>query len=70
VKKVCWISKINPLESKQNNEKIEGHVLWSCLSAMDVWGVCDKRLQKCSFIVFYFKQVVEVLSSKCSIEEF
>jgi hypothetical protein len=55
VKKVCWISKINPPESKQNNEKIEGHVLWSCLSEMDVWGVCEKRLQKCFFSVFLFQ---------------
>lgn len=29
-------------------EETAKHIMWSCLSAWDVWGACRKKLQKSS----------------------
>jgi len=45
------------------------HVLWECPSATDVWGVCGRKIQKCSNAVNSFKEVVEMFFVLCSPEE-
>ncbi len=34
------------------------YIVWSCAFAMDVWGVCEKKIQKSQCNVFEFLQVV------------
>jgi hypothetical protein len=45
------------------------HVLWECPSAVDVWGVCGRKIQKCSNVGNFFKEVVEMFFVLCSPEE-
>ncbi|XP_059451341.1 uncharacterized protein LOC132182133 [Corylus avellana] len=45
------------------------HILWQCPSAMDVWSMGNKKLQKRNFIGPYFVQVVEGVLAQCSPDE-
>ena len=41
------------------------HVLWECLSAMDVWGVSWKCIQKSCQGGDSFRSIVEVMIHRC-----
>lgn len=45
------------------------HILWDCPSSKDVWGVCNKSIQKAQCACSEFLEVVEVMSKRCSKEE-
>ncbi|XP_062170478.1 uncharacterized protein LOC133876208 [Alnus glutinosa] len=45
------------------------HVLWECHFAMDVWGVCGGKLQKCSNAGASFSEVLEMMFDRWTIEE-
>jgi hypothetical protein len=42
------------------------HILWSCLSSMDVWRACGRKFQKSSCSGFDFMLVVEGMPMKCT----
>jgi ribonuclease HI len=45
------------------------HILWQCPSAMDVWTMGCRKIQKSFFLGPDFLQVVEGLFNKCELEE-
>ena len=44
-------------------------ILWDCPSSQDVWGVCNKNLQKSSMVFSTFLEVVETMMARCNKEE-
>jgi ribonuclease HI len=46
------------------------HILWGCRSASDVWGVCPRKIQKCSSSGFDFAQIIDELLHKLDQEDF
>jgi hypothetical protein len=45
------------------------HVLWDCPSASDVWGACDRKIQKSNVGGDNFSDVVQYMFDRCSHEE-
>ena len=45
------------------------HVLWECPSAVDVWGACCGKIQKCSFLGNGFLDILEQSLNRCSHED-
>lgn len=52
----------------QETESIQ-HVLLECPSAQDVWGVCNRKIQKMVIVGADFREVMEMLATKCSPQE-
>jgi ribonuclease HI len=42
------------------------HVLWECPSAQDVWGVCDRSIQKMSIEGADFREIIETIERRGS----
>lgn len=49
----------------ETNEETVYHILWSCPSAMDVWGASDRTFQKTKVKGLDFFQVAEMFFEKC-----
>jgi hypothetical protein len=45
------------------------HVLWECPLVRDVWGVCDRKIQKMGAVVADFRELMEIFSKKSNTEE-
>lgn len=45
------------------------HILWSCPSALDVWGDCGKKIRKCSNTGNSFLEVLEFMFDNFVLEE-
>ncbi|XP_062145914.1 uncharacterized protein LOC133853906 [Alnus glutinosa] len=45
------------------------HVLWDCPSTSDVWGACDRKIQKSNVGGDNFSDVVQYMFDRCSHEE-
>ncbi|XP_059436514.1 uncharacterized protein LOC132169501 [Corylus avellana] len=45
------------------------HVLWECPAARDVWGVCDRKIQKMGSLGPDFREIMVKLSERCSSDE-
>ena len=41
------------------------HILWECPSSQDVWGVCEKNIQKSSLGFSSFMEVVNTMMVRC-----
>ena len=46
------------------------HILWTCPSAMDVWGVSIRQFHKCSFREDDFLRIDEMIQQQCETEHF
>jgi hypothetical protein len=53
----------------ENGSETLIHVLWECPTAVDVWGACCKKIQKCSFLGNGFLDIFEQFLFRCSHEE-
>jgi hypothetical protein len=45
------------------------HILWDCLSTVDVWGACGRIIQKSYVVGYSFANVMVVHFDRCSGED-